>query len=90
MRLPEAAEAPRFDIVRVEPNGDAVHGSYEDAHKVLADLEALGVSYDDVVQVLEEEGVEKFEASWSELLDAVRAELEKEAAAAVQKGDKAA
>ena len=40
--------------------------------RCIADLEALGVSYDDVVQVLEDEGVEKFEASWNELLDAVQ------------------
>ena len=37
----------------------------------------LGISYDDVVQVLEDEGVEKFEASWKELLEAVQGELDK-------------
>ncbi|HEU5427343.1 MAG TPA: transaldolase [Actinocrinis sp.] len=86
--MPEAtldAEADHGD-----PSGDTVHGTYEDAHKVIADLEALGVSYDDVVQVLEDEGVEKFEVSWKELVDAVRAELEKEAASAVDQGEKAA
>ncbi|BFU45898.1 transaldolase [Krasilnikovia sp. MM14-A1004] len=51
--------------------GDTVTGAYESARKVLADLAALGVDYDDVVKVLEEEGVEKFEASWVELLDGV-------------------
>jgi len=56
-------------------SGDAVHGTYEQAAKVIADIEALGISYDDVVQVLEDEGVEKFEASWNELLSAVEAEL---------------
>jgi len=40
--------------------------------------------------VLEDEGVEKFEVSWKELVDAVRAELEKEAASAVDQGEKAA
>ena len=77
--MPEAtldAEADHGD-----PAGDAVHGTYDEARKVIADLEALGVSYDDVVQVLEVEGVEKFEASWNELLDAVREELAKESAA---------
>jgi transaldolase len=59
------------------PNGDAVRGEYADAKKVIEDVEALGISYDDVVQVLEDEGVEKFEASWTELLDATQAELEK-------------
>jgi transaldolase len=77
--MPEAtldAEADHGD-----PSSDAVHGTYDESRKVIADLEALGVSYDDVVQVLEDEGVDKFEVSWRELLDAVRAELEKESAA---------
>jgi transaldolase len=59
------------------PNGDAVRGTYADAKKAIADVEALGISYDDVVQLLEDEGVEKFAASWKELLDAVAAELER-------------
>ena len=33
---------------------------------------ALGIDYDDVIAVLEREGVEKFEKSWAELLDTVR------------------
>jgi transaldolase len=78
--MPEATLDAEAD--HGEPGGDAVRGTYEQAHKVIADLESLGVSYDDVVQVLEDEGVQKFEASWNELLDAVRAELEKEAHAA--------
>ena len=64
------------------PNGDAVRGHYADAKKVIDDIEALGISYADVVQVLEDEGVEKFETSWTELLGAVQAELDKERAAA--------
>lgn len=64
------------------PNGDAVRGSYAQAKKLIADVEALGISYDDVVQVLEDEGVEKFEASWNDLLAALKTELEKEAEAA--------
>lgn len=71
--MPEAtlrATADHGDI-----RGDAVHGSYAGAHRVLDDLAALGVSYDDVVKVLEDEGVEKFETSWNELLDSVAQEL---------------
>jgi transaldolase len=56
--------------------GDTVTGSYEAAHKVMADLAAVGVDVDDVVQVLEDEGVEKFEASWVELLDGVQKSLD--------------
>jgi transaldolase len=38
-------------------------------------MEKLGISYDDVVQVLEEEGVAKFEASWNELLETIKKNL---------------
>ena len=64
------------------PNGDAVREYYAEAKKVIEDIEALGISYADVVQVLEDEGVEKFETSWTELLGAVQTELDKERAAA--------
>ena len=38
-------------------------------------LEALGISYDDVVAVLENQGVEKFEASWNELLETIKTQM---------------
>src|SRR6185437_6401209 len=47
--------------------GDTVHGTYKESRAVFASLEALGISYNDVVQVLEDEGVSKFEASWNEM-----------------------
>jgi transaldolase len=55
--------------------GDTVHGTYDASRQVFADLEALGIGYDDVVQVLENEGVAKFEASWNELLDTIRTKM---------------
>jgi transaldolase len=55
--------------------GDQVHGTYDESRKVFADLEALGISYDDVVQVLEDEGVAKFAVSWNELLETIRKEM---------------
>jgi transaldolase len=55
--------------------GDTVHGTYAEAKKLFSDLEALGVSYDDVVRVLEDEGVAKFAVSWNELLETIRTEL---------------
>lgn len=58
-----------------DTRGDTVTGSYEQARTVMADLAALGVDYDDVVAVLESEGVEKFETSWTELLDGVTKSL---------------
>jgi transaldolase len=56
--------------------GDTVTGTYDEAQKVLDDLAAIGIDYADVIAVLEREGVEKFEKSWSELLDSVRHQLE--------------
>ena len=55
--------------------GDTVHGTYDESRALFASLEALGVHYDDVVQVLEDEGVSKFEVSWTELLATVKNEL---------------
>ncbi|HEY0470100.1 MAG TPA: transaldolase [Kribbella sp.] len=63
-----------------EVRGDTVRGSYDEARKVIADLEKLGISYDEVVQILEDEGVSKFEASWTELQDTVTSALKKAAA----------
>ena len=39
-------------------------------------IEGVGVSYDEVVRKLEDEGLTKFVASWNELLDSVKGELE--------------
>ncbi|MFB6722286.1 transaldolase [Kribbella sp. NPDC056345] len=58
-----------------EVTGDTVRGDYAGDRKVIDDLEKLGVSYDEVVQILEDEGVAKFDASWSELQDTVTAAL---------------
>jgi transaldolase len=55
--------------------GDTIHGTYEESRAVFAALEALGISYDDVVQVLEDEGVSKFDVSWSEMLHGIQNEL---------------
>ncbi|WP_030021250.1 transaldolase [Streptomyces monomycini] len=60
-----------------EISGDKVRGSYEQAQADLDALKKLGISYDDVVQVLEDEGVEKFEASWNDLLKSTEAELKR-------------
>jgi len=54
---------------------DSVTGSYAAANAVLDALAALGVSYDDVTRVLEEEGVSKFVISWNELLETVTVAL---------------
>ncbi len=61
-----------------ELTGDTVRGTAADAQAVLDQLTALGISYDDVVDTLEAEAVEKFEASWNELLETVAKEMAKE------------
>ena len=45
----------------------------EEARALLAQLDAAGVEYDEVVDTLEAEGVEKFSVSFDELLDGIRA-----------------
>jgi len=57
--------------------GDTIRGSYDTARASLDALAPLGVDYDDVVRVLEEEGVDKFATSWHELTDLVASRLTK-------------
>ncbi|MBM9622264.1 transaldolase [Streptomyces zhihengii] len=57
--------------------GDTVRGTYEQARADLDAVEKLGISYDEVVQLLEDEGVEKFESSWNDLLASTEAELKR-------------
>jgi len=45
----------------------------EAAQQLLADLEQLGIDYDDVVQTVEREGVEKFSQSFAQLLQTTEA-----------------
>jgi transaldolase len=71
--MPEATLRATADHAQV--HGDAIDGSYDEARSVIAQLEALGVHYDDVVKVLEDEGVEKFATSWGELLDTISREM---------------
>ena len=56
-------------------HGNTAAGGYDEARKLFEDLEGLGISYDDVVSVLEDEGVAKFEASWNELLETIKKEM---------------
>ncbi|MFJ3338713.1 transaldolase [Streptomyces sp. NPDC086766] len=55
--------------------GDTVTGGYDRARADLAAVGALGISYDEVVRQLEDEGVAKFEVAWQDLLDAVTKSL---------------
>ncbi|MGP4051377.1 transaldolase [Streptomyces sp. 2A115] len=71
--MPEAtlnATAGHGDV-----RGDTVTGGYAQARADLEAVEKLGISYDEVVRQLEDEGVSKFDAAWVELLDAVAKSL---------------
>ncbi|GGW13847.1 transaldolase 2 [Streptomyces capoamus] len=54
---------------------DTVRGTYEQSAGVLSALSELGIDYDEVVALLEEQGVGAFEKAWSSLLDSVEASL---------------
>ncbi|MEV6849819.1 transaldolase [Actinoplanes sp. NPDC051411] len=57
-----------------ELKGDLT-SKYGEAKQVMADLKAVGIDFDDVVKVLEEEGVDKFAVSWKDLLESVQKSL---------------
>ncbi|GAB3540679.1 transaldolase [Arthrobacter tecti] len=59
-----------------EVTGDTVTGAYDESNELLNRLENLGISYKEVVELLEEEGLDKFVVSWKELLETVNTALE--------------
>ncbi|GAB3963149.1 transaldolase [Streptomyces sparsus] len=73
--MPEATLEATADHGKI--TGDTVSGTYEQARADLDAIAALGIPYEEVVHQLEVEGVEKFEASWNELLASTQAELER-------------
>jgi transaldolase len=65
---------PRETIEAFQDHGaveETIEKDLDGARKLLEDLEAAGVHYDDVVAVLEKEGVEKFAKSFQELFSDV-------------------
>ncbi|GGQ38842.1 transaldolase [Streptomyces mutabilis] len=72
--MPEATLNAAADHGDVQ--GDTVTGGYAQARADLAAVERLGISYDEVVEQLEQEGVAKFEVAWQDLLDAVTKSLD--------------
>ena len=59
-----------------EVHGDRVSGTKAEAQQLFNDLATLGIDFDDVVEVLEREGVQKFDASWAELVEDVQIALD--------------
>lgn len=59
-----------------EVTGDTVQSTYAESSAVLDRLEALGIRYQEVVDQLEREGVQKFADAWDELLGSVQQQLD--------------
>jgi transaldolase len=59
-----------------EVHGDRVTDLTDDAQRVFDALTEAGIDVPDVFRVLEREGVEKFTASWNDLTNTVRQQLE--------------
>lgn len=55
---------------------DSIVPNLHSAAEFLAELEAAGVNFDEVTELLEEEGVDKFIVSWGELQETVSSALE--------------
>ncbi|RAN74292.1 transaldolase [Bacillus sp. SRB_336] len=72
--MPEKTLDATFD--HAEVTGDSVTGTYNESNALLNRLEGLGISYNDVVGLLETEGLDKFVASWQDLLDHVQEALD--------------
>jgi transaldolase len=54
-----------------EVTGDTVSTRIDEAQATIDALAAAGISYDDVVAALEDEGLQKFDDSWGELVQTV-------------------
>jgi transaldolase len=58
-----------------EIRGDTITEDVDGASQTLDAIEAAGVSYDEVVEVLEQEGVQKFEKSFEDLIEGLESKL---------------
>lgn len=72
--MPEKTMEAVFDHGVVPAN--SIQGSYEDSRAILSAIAELGISYDEVTELLETEGVDKFIVSWNELVESVASALE--------------
>jgi transaldolase len=73
---PETVDTmPKETIEAFQDHGEArltLEQGLDEARQLLEELARAGVDYDDVTQVLEEEGVQKFADSFDELLEGIR------------------
>jgi transaldolase len=72
--MPEKTMEAVFDHGVIKD--DTITGEYSASREVLASIEAQGISYDEVVALLEKEGVDKFIVSWNELVSTISNALE--------------
>jgi transaldolase len=72
--MPEATLDAVADHGRI--TGDTIAGTYAQSREVIDRLNALGISYDEVIEVLEVEGVQKFEDSYAQLAESVQKQLD--------------
>ena len=56
-----------------EVRGDTVLDGVDEARKLIDELREAGVEYDEVVETIEAEGVQKFSASFADLIEGIRA-----------------
>jgi transaldolase len=76
---------PEETIMAYQDHGDPqprLEQGVEEAQRVFEELAEAGVDYDDVTRTLEREGVEKFAASFDELMQALDAKRRSLAAVA--------
>jgi len=72
--MPEKTMEAVFDHGVVP--GNSITSKYEEAKLVLHTIAAMGISYDEVTDLLEREGVDKFIVSWNELVESVEKALQ--------------
>ncbi len=72
--MPEKTMEAVADHGRI--TGDTISGTAAASQDVFDRLTAVGIDLPDVFRFLEEDGVQKFEKSWQELLDATQAQLD--------------
>jgi transaldolase len=83
---PETINTMPLETIRAfqdhgEVRGDTVRDGVDDARKLLEQLREAGVDYDDVVETLEAEGVQKFSDAFDQILESIRAKRRSLAAA---------
>jgi transaldolase len=71
--MPEATLRAVADHGVIASN--TIRGTYEESGRILADVDTLGISYDDVTTALEQHGVELFTRSWDDLIGLITTKL---------------